>query len=69
MDEFQAGDVSFVRIVRDSRTGNGKGFAFVAFKESGAVPTALQLDGSIFKRRPLRVKRVQKKNKVSYTET
>uniref|UniRef100_A0A0R3S488 RNA-binding protein 34 n=1 Tax=Elaeophora elaphi TaxID=1147741 RepID=A0A0R3S488_9BILA len=59
-----AGNVSFVRIVRDSRTGNGKGFAFVAFKESEAVPLALQLDGSIFKKRPLRVKRVLKKNKI-----
>uniref|UniRef100_A0A1I7VYS7 RNA-binding protein 34 n=1 Tax=Loa loa TaxID=7209 RepID=A0A1I7VYS7_LOALO len=59
-----SGNVSFVRIVRDSRTGNSKGFAFVAFKDSAAVPLALQLDGSIFKRRPLRTKRVQKKNKV-----
>ncbi|VBB30067.1 unnamed protein product [Acanthocheilonema viteae] len=44
--------------------GDGKGFAFVAFKESEAVPLVLQLDGSIFKKRSLRVKRVQKKNKV-----
>uniref|UniRef100_A0A8R1TU36 RRM domain-containing protein n=1 Tax=Onchocerca volvulus TaxID=6282 RepID=A0A8R1TU36_ONCVO len=62
-----SGNVSFVRIVRDSKTGSGKGFAFVAFKESEAVQFALQLDGSIFKRRRLRVKRVQKKNKVGYT--
>ncbi|OZC08049.1 hypothetical protein X798_04941 [Onchocerca flexuosa] len=59
-----SGNVSFARIVRDSKTGSGKGFAFVAFKESEAVQFALQLDGSIFKKRRLRVKRVQKKNKI-----
>uniref|UniRef100_A0A915PMG0 RRM domain-containing protein n=1 Tax=Setaria digitata TaxID=48799 RepID=A0A915PMG0_9BILA len=60
-----SGNVSFVRIVRDSKTGVGKGFAFVAFKESGAVLLALQLNGSMFKGRRLRVTRVQKNNKVN----
>uniref|UniRef100_A0A0N4SX85 RRM domain-containing protein n=1 Tax=Brugia pahangi TaxID=6280 RepID=A0A0N4SX85_BRUPA len=64
MKGFQSKNVFFVRIVRDPKTDNSKGFAFVAFKENAAIPLALQLDGSIFKSRPLRVKRVQKKSKV-----
>ncbi|KAK6110961.1 RNA recognition motif family protein [Brugia pahangi] len=63
IDELMSKNVSFVRIVRDPKTDNSKGFAFVAFKENAAIPLALQLDGSIFKSRPLRVKRVQKKSK------
>ncbi|VDO13808.1 unnamed protein product [Brugia timori] len=63
MKGFQSKNVSFVRIVRDPKTDNSKGFAFVAFKENAAIPLALQLDGSIFKSRPLRVKRVQSKTR------
>ncbi|VDM95828.1 unnamed protein product [Thelazia callipaeda] len=58
------GNVSFVRIVRDRKTGISKGFAFVAFKESSSIPLALRLDGSNFKNRSLRVTRVLKKNKI-----
>lgn len=54
-----------MRIVRDPKTGSGKGFAFVAFKEAAAVPVALHLDQSTFRNRQLRVTSVQKKNKVS----
>ncbi|EJW80353.1 hypothetical protein WUBG_08736, partial [Wuchereria bancrofti] len=36
-------NVSFVRIVREPKTGNSKGFAFMAFKESAVVPLALHL--------------------------
>ncbi|VDM43505.1 unnamed protein product [Toxocara canis] len=57
------GDVNLVRIVRDRNTGIGKGFAFVSFKDSAAVPIALKMDGSSFEGRQLRVTRIQKKNK------
>ncbi|KHN71602.1 RNA-binding protein 34 [Toxocara canis] len=59
----KCGDVNLVRIVRDRNTGIGKGFAFVSFKDSAAVPIALKMDGSSFEGRQLRVTRIQKKNK------
>lgn len=59
----KSGDVSFVRIVRDPRSGIGKGFAFVAFNDSASIPLSLKMDGAEFRGRPLRVTRVQKKKK------
>lgn len=63
------GSVSYVRIVRDSATGLGKGFGFVVFEDRASVKKALELDDTQFKGRSLRVKKVeaedkpQKKNK------
>ncbi|VDK45444.1 unnamed protein product [Anisakis simplex] len=61
----KCGEVEFVRIVRDSSTGIGKGFAFVSFKDSATVPIAIKMSGSTFNKRELRVTRIQKKNKVT----
>ncbi|KAH7725572.1 RNA recognition domain-containing protein [Aphelenchoides avenae] len=55
------GAVDSVRITRDKRTGQGKGFAYVAFSESSIVPLALNMNGSQFLGRELRVSKVHKK--------
>ncbi|SCW01353.1 LAFE_0D10704g1_1 [Lachancea fermentati] len=39
------GDIEYVRIVRDSKTNMGKGFAYVQFKDFQSVNKALLLDG------------------------
>lgn len=41
----KAGDVESVRIVRDAKTNIGKGFAYVQYKDAGAVANGLLLDG------------------------
>ncbi|BFZ53622.1 Nucleolar protein 12 [Savitreella phatthalungensis] len=41
----KAGSVEKVRVVRDAKTNVGKGFAYVQFKDAGAVQNALLLDG------------------------
>jgi len=51
----ECGDVEDVRIVRDSRTGAGKGFGFILFKERDAVMFALQRNKTEFHGRQLRV--------------
>lgn len=55
----KAGSVNYVRLVRDSSTGLGKGFGFVVFDERASVKKALELNETQFKGRSLRVKKVQ----------
>lgn len=39
------GEIEYVRLIRDSKTNVGKGFGYVQFKDSMAIPKALLLDG------------------------
>ncbi|NWW35153.1 RBM34 protein, partial [Panurus biarmicus] len=57
------GDVVGVRVVRDSRTGLGKGFGYVLFENTDAVHLALKLNNSVLMGRKIRVKRVADKRK------
>lgn len=54
------GQVSNVRVVRDSKTGLGKGFAFVCFKERSSVSLATKLHGSTCQGRAIRIKKCSK---------
>ena len=55
------GDIDYVRIVRDNKTGVGKGFGYVKFKTSDSLSLAIKLDGSKLNRRTIRVSRCVKK--------
>ncbi|NWW83179.1 RBM34 protein, partial [Climacteris rufus] len=57
------GDVVGVRVVRDSRTGLGKGFGYVLFGNTDAVHLALKLNNSVLMGRKIRVQRVAEKKK------
>ncbi|NXL43220.1 RBM34 protein, partial [Podilymbus podiceps] len=50
------GDVVAVRIVRDRKTGLGKGFGYVLFENTDAVHLALKLNDSLLMGRKIRVK-------------
>lgn len=48
--QFQScGEIEYVRIVRDSKTNMGKGFAYIQFKEIESVNKALLLNDQIMK--------------------
>uniref|UniRef100_A0A8B9MR75 RNA binding motif protein 34 n=1 Tax=Accipiter nisus TaxID=211598 RepID=A0A8B9MR75_9AVES len=51
------GGVVAVRIVRDRKTGLGKGFGYVLFENTDAVHLALKLNESVLMGRKIRVKR------------
>ncbi|NWX08481.1 RBM34 protein, partial [Caloenas nicobarica] len=51
------GGVVAVRIVRDRKTGLGKGFGYVLFENTDAVHLALKLNDSVLMGRKIRVKR------------
>ncbi|OQR72501.1 nucleolar protein 12-like [Tropilaelaps mercedesae] len=57
----EAGEVDYVRVVRDNLTGDGKGIAFVVFKESAGALTALELSGKTFKSRSIRITAIEKR--------
>ncbi|NWH97223.1 RBM34 protein, partial [Tichodroma muraria] len=57
------GDIVRVRVVRDSRTGLGKGFGYVLFENTDAVHLALKLNNSVLMGRKIRVQRVADKKK------
>lgn len=64
------GPISHIRIVRDGRTGMGKGFAYVNFKDADSVQLALEMGKCMMKDRELRVSfceanRAKKKKLVS----
>lgn len=63
--ESKVGPVKYVRIVRDSATGAGKGFGFVVFDERASVKKALEFDESKLNGRPLRIKKVEDEDKKS----
>ncbi|XP_064211365.1 uncharacterized protein LOC100142251 [Tribolium castaneum] len=50
------GPIASVRIVRDGKTGIGKGFGFVNFKNSDSVTLALEMENVTLKDRELRIK-------------
>ncbi|KAM4694116.1 RNA-binding protein 34 [Discoglossus pictus] len=53
----ECGNIEAVRIVRDKRTGLGKGFCFVLFEGTDAVQLALKLNNTELLGRKIRVKR------------
>jgi RNA recognition motif-containing protein len=56
------GDVSTIKIVRDKKTGNCKGYAFLEMKdEEGAARAVEALDGSFIGERLLSVKITEEK--------
>ncbi|XP_068105896.1 RNA-binding protein 34 [Hyperolius riggenbachi] len=55
----ECGTVEAVRIIRDKRTGIGKGFGYVLFQGADAVQLALKLNNSELLGRKIRVKRCQ----------
>ncbi|KFW70712.1 RNA-binding protein 34, partial [Pygoscelis adeliae] len=55
------GGVVAVRIVRDRKTGLGKGFGYVLFENTDAVHLALKLNDSLLMGRKIRVKRCGEK--------
>ncbi|NXM76458.1 RBM34 protein, partial [Serilophus lunatus] len=57
------GDVVGVRVVRDRKTGLGKGFGYVLFENTDAVHLALKLNNSVLMGRKIRVQRVADKRK------
>ncbi|NWU22489.1 RBM34 protein, partial [Dyaphorophyia castanea] len=57
------GDIVGVRVVRDRRTGLGKGFGYVLFENTDAVHLALKLNNSVLMGRKIRVQRVGDKRK------
>ncbi|NXG23437.1 RBM34 protein, partial [Grallaria varia] len=57
------GDVVGVRVVRDRKTGLGKGFGYVLFENTDAVHLALKLNSSVLMGRKIRVKRIGQKKK------
>ncbi|NWI56008.1 RBM34 protein, partial [Calyptomena viridis] len=59
------GDVVGVRIVRDRKTGLGKGFGYVLFENTDAVHLALKLNNSVLMGRQIRVQRIGEKRKAS----
>ncbi|RIA95552.1 hypothetical protein C1645_471156 [Glomus cerebriforme] len=59
------GEIESVRIVRDSKTNVGKGFAYVQFKERVSVELALKLNDTKLGTRKIRVTRCAKGNQVS----
>ncbi|CAB4412765.1 unnamed protein product [Rhizophagus irregularis] len=59
------GEIENVRIVRDSKTNVGKGFAYVQFKERVSVELALKLNDTKLGTRKIRVMRCEKGNHVN----
>ncbi|KAM6324192.1 LOW QUALITY PROTEIN: RNA-binding protein 34 [Aegotheles albertisi] len=55
------GDVVAVRVVRDRKTGLGKGFGYVLFENVDAVHLALKLNETVVMGRKIRVKRCGEK--------
>ena len=58
----EAGQVTNVRLIRDSTTNIGKGFGYVQFQERKMVLPALKLDGSTLAGREIRVTKCQDKD-------
>jgi nucleolar protein 12 len=63
-EHFQScGPIEYVRIIRDNKTGIGKGFGYVQFKTSDTVSLGLKMDGTLMNDRKIRVNRCVKKLK------
>lgn len=59
----ECGEVEAVRLIRDRKSGIGKGFGYVLFESADSVMLALKLNGSELLSRKIRVKRSVKKEK------
>ena len=57
----KCGEIDNVRIIRDNKTGVGKGFGYVQFKTADTIDLALKLDASKMGERKIRVSRAVKK--------
>lgn len=64
----KCGDIDNVRIIRDNKTGVGKGFGYVQFKTVDSVTLALKLDATKMGERKIRVSRAVKKLKEKKTD-
>lgn len=53
---IECGEIKSVRIVRDPKTGMGKGFGYVNFKTKDSVVLAMEKNGQMFKNREIRIK-------------
>ena len=62
-------DIHHVRLVRDSNTGLGQGFGFVAFRGADSAKQALKLTGVELNGRELRIMKTRKMQKRSSKET
>ena len=60
------GPIEYVRIIRDNKTGIGKGFGYVQFKTSDTVALGLKLDGSVLNERKIRVSRCVRKQVITF---
>lgn len=60
------GPIEYVRIIRDNKTGIGKGFGYVQFKTSDTVALGLKLDGSVLNERKIRVSRCVRKQVINF---
>ncbi|XP_038072320.1 RNA-binding protein 34-like [Patiria miniata] len=56
----ECGTIDNVRVIRDAKTGLGKGFGYLLFAEDVSVEFALKLDGSRMAGRDIRVHRATK---------
>ncbi|CAF0757730.1 unnamed protein product [Brachionus calyciflorus] len=65
----KCGPIEFVRLIRDNKTGIGKGFGYVQFKTADTVALAIRLEGTSINNRKIRVERCVKKQKESKKET
>lgn len=63
--ESKVGPVKYVRVVRDSGTGVGKGFGFVVFDERASVKKALEFDETPLRGRNMRIKKVEEDKKLT----
>ncbi|NWV59963.1 RBM34 protein, partial [Malurus elegans] len=61
------GGIVGVRVVRDRRTGLGKGFGYVLFENADAVHLALKLNNSVLMGRKIRVQRIVDRRKAQKT--
>uniref|UniRef100_A0A8C5UFH3 RNA binding motif protein 34 n=1 Tax=Malurus cyaneus samueli TaxID=2593467 RepID=A0A8C5UFH3_9PASS len=61
------GGIVGVRVVRDRRTGLGKGFGYVLFENTDAVHLALKLNNSLLMGRKIRVQRIVDSRKAQKT--
>ncbi len=61
----ECGDIEAVRVVRDARTGVGKGFGFISFKSKDGVILALEKHEQEFNGRVLRVIRAKNETQQS----
>jgi nucleolar protein 12 len=57
---FGVAEVEAVRVVRDAKSGEGKGVAFVLFRTQEGSKAAMKQRGVELKNRPLRITRVKR---------